>query len=268
MRLRLSDSDWSGALGDFRECMALFSSAFMLSWRDVSLRYRGSTLGPFWYTMSTFLQIKFLGYLFPALFNNHDVSYMQWLAFGLICWQFISPALGGAEGIFISARGIYTERRMPYSFFCFKYMVLQVIVFLHQVPVILYCIYAYDISISFAHVMFFFLGLTMVSTILFCVSFILGILCLRFYDIPQIVNLLLYISFMLTPIFWMPEMAAGRGEFIRYNPFYYLIDIMRSPLIGRDVAFSSWAAAVTMLLISALAAFVLFSRCRRRIAFY
>ena len=100
------------------------------------------------------------------------------------------------------------------------------------------------------------------------VSFILGILCLLFYDIPQIVNLLLYISFMLTPIFWMPEMAGARGSFLRYNPFYYLLDVMRSPLMAHYVDFSSWTVVAGTLCISALAAFVLLARCRKRIAFY
>ena len=268
MKFRISDSDWGGAAADLKEAALLFPSAFALSWRDIALRYRGSVLGPFWYTMSTFLQILFLSYLFPTLFNNNDAAYMQWLSIGLICWQFVSPALSGSEGIFTLARGIYTERRMPYSFFCMKYMILQILVFLHQIPVILYCVYAWDIPLDFAHAAFFVLGLAIVTAILFCVCFILGILCLRFYDIPQILNLLLYIAFMLTPIFWMPEMAASRGRFIKYNPLYYLLDVMRSPLMGRDVALFSRIVVAAIFFVSALAAFVLFARCRKRIAFY
>ncbi|MDR1376808.1 MAG: ABC transporter permease [Synergistaceae bacterium] len=268
MKLGMSGADWDGALEDLRGGMALFSSAFMLSWRDVSLRYRGSLLGPFWYTVSTLLQIQFLGYLYPVIFNVKDAEYMRWLSMGLICWQFISPALGGAESVFTSARGVYTERRMPYSFFCVKYMILQVLVFFHQLPVVLYCVYAFGISIRFAHVLSFLLGLAAVSLILFCLSFILGVLCLRFYDIPQIVNLLLYIAFMFTPIFWMPQMAASRAQVVEYNPFYYLLDVMRSPLMGRDVEFLSWVVVFAVLAAAALGTFVLFARCRRRLAFY
>jgi len=269
MKLRLSGADWSGAIADLKEGMALFPSAFTLSWRDVSLRYRGSVLGPFWYTMWSFLQIQFLGYLFPTLMGRDDVVYMQWLSLGIICWwNFISPTLSGAESVFASARGIYTERRIPYSFFCIKFMTLQVLVFLHQIPVFCYCIYAYDISIRFVHAVFFILGVMAVSLILFCLCFILGILCLRFYDIPQIVDLLLYIGFMLTPIFWMPAMATGRGRLVKYNPFYYLLDVIRTPLMGGDINFFSWKVILTMLFASVLVAFVLFARCRKRIAFY
>ena len=268
MKLRLSGSDWSGALTDLKEAMRLFPSAFMMSWRDVSLRYRGSVLGPFWHTMSTFLLIQFMGHIYPIILNRDDVVYRQWLSLGLICWQFINPALSGSENIFISARGIYTERKIPYSFFCIKFMILQVLVFLHQIPVVLYCIYVWDISLNFSHVIFFLLGLTAITIILFSYSFILGIMCLRFYDIPQIVHLVLRIAFLLTPVFWMPQMAVGRSRFIKYNPFYYLLDVMRSPLMGRDVEFSSWVVILGILFVSAATAFVLFARCRKRIAFY
>jgi ABC-type polysaccharide/polyol phosphate export permease len=203
-----------------------------------------------------------------VIFNVKDAAYMRWLSMGLICWQFISSALAGAEGIFTSARGVYTECRIPYSFFCIKYVILQILVFLHQLPVVLYCVYAFGISIRFAHVFSFLLGLAAVSLVLFCLSFILSVLCLRFYDIPQIVNLLLYIAFMFTPIFWMPQMAASRAQVIDYNPFYYLLDVMRSPLMGQDTAFSSWAVVSAALAAAALGAFGLFARCRRRLAFY
>ncbi|MDR1731746.1 MAG: ABC transporter permease [Synergistaceae bacterium] len=268
MIFRIDGADWKGALMDFRETLMLLPGAFLLAWRDVFLRYRGSLLGPFWYTVSTFLQIQFLGYLYPVIFSVRDAVYMRWLSMGLICWQFLSPALMGSEGVFTSARGIYTERRMPYSFFCVKYMILQVLVFLHQLPVVLYCIWRFDIVLRPCHLLSFFLGLVLVTMILFFLSFILGLLCLRFYDIPQLLSLLLYIAFMLTPVFWMPQMAASREALIRYNPFCYLLDVMRSPLMGADTEPASWAVALAALFLSALVAFILFARCRKRIAFY
>ncbi len=38
--------------------------------------------------------------------------------------------------------------------------------------------------------------------------------------------------FFITPVIWKMEMLPGRALLLDLNPFYYLVEIVRSPLMG------------------------------------
>ena len=43
--------------------------SWSLAWHDVTSRYRGSVLGPFWITLSMGLMVLGIGFLYASLFN-------------------------------------------------------------------------------------------------------------------------------------------------------------------------------------------------------
>src|SRR5690606_6277438 len=61
------------------------------------------------------------------------------------------------------------------------------------------------------------------------VSLILGILCTRFRDLPQMVSSVLQVLFYITPIMWMPALLPNRAgtHWLQYNPIYHLLEIFR-----------------------------------------
>src|SRR5262249_29901253 len=61
-----------------------------LGWHDIRQRYRRSTLGPFWLTISTAVMVATLGFVYAGLFGNSLADYLPHLAVGLIVWGFIS----------------------------------------------------------------------------------------------------------------------------------------------------------------------------------
>jgi lipopolysaccharide transport system permease protein len=62
-----------------------------------------------------------------------------------------------------------------------------------------------------------------------------GALCARFRDVPQIIGALLQIAFFITPVMWNATILEGHhnaGLLIQLNPFYYILEILRAPLLG------------------------------------
>ena len=57
---------------------------------DIRKRYRRSVLGPFWITISLGAFILGLGFIYSPLVGGGTASFLPFVAFGFIAWQFIS----------------------------------------------------------------------------------------------------------------------------------------------------------------------------------
>ena len=53
---------------------------------DIRQRYRRSSLGPFWITISTGVMIACIGIIFGSLFKSPMSDFLPFLAAGLIIW--------------------------------------------------------------------------------------------------------------------------------------------------------------------------------------
>ena len=97
---------------------------------------------------------------------------------------------------------------------------------------------------------------------------LLGLISVRFRDIPQLVTSVLQVGLFLTPILWKVEMLGTHQWLAWINPVFHFIELIRSPLMGTGAAPFSWAAVGLITLIGSLTTLVLFSRFRSRIAYW
>src|SRR6185369_15134491 len=100
------------------------------------------------------------------------------------------------------------------------------------------------------------------------VGVVLGLVCARFRDFPQMVNSLVGIAFFLTPIMWQPEMLGRNAWVVNLNPFYHAMQMIRGPLLGIAPHMVSWIAMGAITIIGYALMLVLFSRYRARIAYW
>ena len=64
-----------------------------LAWNDIAMRYRRSTLGPLWMTLSTGILVVSLGLLYSRIFQTDIATYLPYLALGFIVWGFLSTTI-------------------------------------------------------------------------------------------------------------------------------------------------------------------------------
>jgi ABC-type polysaccharide/polyol phosphate export permease len=97
---------------------------------------------------------------------------------------------------------------------------------------------------------------------------LLGLLCARFRDVPQLVANLVQVVFFVTPIMWSAEQLSDRVVFADINPFYHLIAIVRAPLLGQAPTATNWLVSLGVTVAGSALAFALFARYRWRIAYW
>jgi len=86
---------WQG-WRDYRELW------FTVGLFDIRKRYRRSVLGPFWITISLGAFIHGLGFIYSPLVGGGTASFLPFVTFGFIAWQFISQLVLDGCNVFIA----------------------------------------------------------------------------------------------------------------------------------------------------------------------
>src|SRR6185312_432098 len=108
------------ALTDIKDGLMNWHIWFLLSWQDIKLRYRRSTLGPLWITLSMAVTIYTMGLLYSHLFKMDLTTYYPFLATGMLTWSLISTLLNEGTSIFVESEHFIKQMKQPYITFILR----------------------------------------------------------------------------------------------------------------------------------------------------
>lgn len=258
---------YAEAIDDIVRGVLAWRAWLLLAWFEIKHSYRGSVLGPFWITITMGVFVFAVGMLYSQVFGASAGDYIPWLASGFVVWNMISGMINEGANVYVASSSFSTEMRLPYSFFSLKLAARHLITFLHNVVVIVAVVLIFGLPVGL-RTMLFLPGLVI---ILFCgiwVSIILGLVSVRFRDIPNIIQSLVQVSFFLTPIIWQPAQVEGRMFVVNWNPFYHFLELVRAPLLGSFPTATNYAVALVFCAGTAVVALILFKRYRNRIPYW
>lgn len=208
-----------------------------------------------------------VGLLYGQVLNVDLGFYIPYLAAGLLVWNLILALINEGSSVYIGSSGFSNEIRLPYIFYSLKLAARQLIMFMHNVIVIVIVAIIFDIPIGF-HTLAFIPGLIIILFCGICVSVVFGLISVRFRDVPSIVQALVQVAFFLTPIIWHPDLVEGREFIVDYNPFYHFIALVRAPLLGEMPTLVNYSVTVGLSATFAVLAVVLFRRYKNRIPYW
>ncbi|MDR2401415.1 MAG: ABC transporter permease [Deferribacteraceae bacterium] len=235
-------------------------------WIDIKLRYRRSTIGPFWITISIAVMVLSLGILYSQIFNQDIKVYLPFVGCGLILWFFISGLLNEGCTAFIGAEGQIKQIKQPLSLYVLRLLWRNIIVFLHNFLVIIIIVLYFKI---FHWQIFLFIPMfLLICALFYFITMILGIVCARYRDIPQIVLTLTQVLMFITPVFWQKEFIAKHTWVTTVNPAFHMLELLRNPILGKEFPFFSLYFVIAMLFILAALAIFLMARYGRRISYW
>jgi lipopolysaccharide transport system permease protein len=237
---------------------------------DIKLRYRGSILGPFWLTISTGIMIGAMSFLYAELFHADIHTYLPYLTVSLLFWNYLSMLVTDGCACFTQSDSLIKGTRMPFTVHALRSLIRNTIVLAHNLVVLIGVFLIMQISVSL-YTLWAIPGLLLWLIDAFAISLLFGAFCARFRDVPQIIASVLQIAFFITPIMWNANLLEGRQGFdllISYNPFYYLLEITRAPLLGMPLTADVVAKALIVSGVITAVSAVAFARARGRIAYW
>jgi len=258
------------AAQDIQEGFMLWRLSWALGMSDIRLRYRGSVLGPFWLTLSTAVMIGAMGFLYADLFHTDIHSYLPYLATSIILWNYLSTLVSEGCTCFSQSEPLIKGTRMPFTVYALRSVFRNTIILAHNVIVIVAVFVVMRVHVSLSALLAA-PGLLLWLIDGLAISLLLGAFCARFRDVPQIIASILQIAFFITPIMWNVNILEARPSerlLIALNPFFYILEVVRAPLLGTPLTFSIAAKAVIVTAGLVGVSIIAFARTRGRIAYW
>lgn len=256
-------------LNDVFEGMRSWHLCLFMAWEETKQKYRRSLLGPFWITLNSAVFTLAMGPLYGSLMNQSVANFFQYFAVGYVIWSFISTYLNDSCGIFIGAEGYIKQMKLPYTFYLIKALARNLILLAHNFLVVLAVLFFFPPE-NVLNVLYLPLGMLLMIGNLFWMSTILSIVCIRFRDIPQVLTNILQLLFFITPIMWYSNMIIGTkfSLFIAFNPIYYMLDIVRGPLLGQPPNIFALKVAGSLLVCGVFISGATFCKYRSKISYW
>ena len=255
------------ALRDLVQGIAAVRIWSMLGWQEVRQRYRRSMLGPFWLTLSTGALIAGMGPLYGRLLNQNINEYFPYLAVSLVVWQFLAALTTESCFSFIAAESYIKNVKLPLTIHVMRMVWRNLIIFAHNLVIVAIVFVVFTPAIGW-HLAEIPIAIALIVVNAIWVGLLLGALCARFRDIPQIVSSLVQIALFLTPVFWKMGMLGRNAWAAEINPYYHFLEILRQPVFGASASVHSWAAVLGITVVGSAVTLLFFARFRARIAYW
>lgn len=255
------------AARDLRASVGRLDLAWSLAWHDVSSRYRGSILGPFWITLSMGLMVMGIGVVFANLFGIALHDYLPLVALGIVFFGAISGMINEGCDTFVHASGMLSQTSLPMFTFVWRTIFRNVINLGHHLVIVVGVLIYYGFW-RVANVPVAVIGLLFLVLNAGWLSMLAGIASARFRDIPQIVGSVMQFAIYVTPVMWQASRLSRHHIILDVNPFYHMLEAVRAPLMGAPVAPHTYLFLAIMAAGGWGVTFSIFATIRRRIVHY
>ena len=256
------------AVNDVRDGIRSRDLWLALGMQDIRQRYRRSMLGPFWLTISMGVMIGAMGPLYGSLFGYSAASFIPHLALGLIFWGFIAGQISDFGEAFSNSTNYLRQMKLPLSMFVLRVMYRHAIILAHNILVfvVVWAVLPVHLNASLLVLPF---AAVLVLINLFWMGCITSIFCTRYRDMQPVIGNLVQVMFFVTPIIWKAEqLSPSRQHLIHLNPFFYLLELLREPLLGMMPPPAIWIRAAGMAVVGTAVALYMLGKLRHRVTYW
>lgn len=259
---------FSDAIEDISESFKHWNLWSALAWQDIKARYRRSTLGPLWLTISMAVTLGAMGPLYSLLFRFNSIDFIPHLALGLIFWGFISGSISEFGDAFFSSSHFLKQVKIPLTVFVLRVCFRHLVILGHNIVIYPVIMLLLGLSLSW-NIIWLIPGMIIVIMNIFWIGLLLAIFCTRYRDMLPVITSLMTLMFFITPIVWKVEqLPESRRYMADLNPFTAMLELLRQPMLGNIPATSYWLYTGIIGVSGILIAVLLLARCRHRVNYW
>jgi lipopolysaccharide transport system permease protein len=227
--------------------------------QDTKARFRRSFIGPLWILINLGLFVGGAGLVYSVILGQQLSEFLPFLVTGFVIWGFLLSTLTESGTAFVTAEGYIKQFPYPKQIYLLRALVnYDIILLIGFAAIILMQIIVKNFSLL--GWLMAIPGLVILDLAALAHITVSAYLGTRFRDWPHALTGLLQVVFFVTPILFPAKILSERHlDFIyRCNPLYYLIEIVRHPIVSSELApfdhyciaglytVAAWAAAMTV----------------------
>lgn len=255
-------------LADLAEGLGYWRLWTLLGWAEVRQRYRRSTLGPLWLTISMAIQMFVMGVLISFLFQSDFSRTLPYVCAGIIFWTFFLGVLNDGAVSFASSAGFMLQVKRPLSLYLFQAIWRNVIMLGHNFVIFVVIAAIYRVFPSPTGLVLWILGFGLDVVCLTSIALFGALVSVRYRDFPMILQSSFQVLFWLTPLMFFPEQFGRRQYLLNFNPFTHLLALVRDPLLGHEASALNWICVAGMALVGWSFTILLYGRYRPRVVYW
>lgn len=258
---------YSSTFKDLRDGIREASIPLYIARGDITARYRRSVLGPFWQSLATALGVVGLGLLWSQLLNMDKQTFIPTLTAGMIIWQMLSGILVESCGLFVRQASVIRNVVMPLSVHPLSIVIRYLVNFAHSLMVFVIVAIVMKIDVNWNTLMFIpSMGLVVINML--WLSFVFGVVGARYRDLEYGVASIMPMLFLVSPVMYSLKSLPFSSVILVYNPFTYLIEVLRAPMLGHVATLHTYIVLTIMAAIGWLLAFWVLHKAKLRLPFW
>ena len=203
---------------------------YILSWRDIKVRYRQTTLGMLWAIIRPLLTMIILTFVFgevAGMRNNSAVPYAIVVFAGLLPWQFFSNALAESSNSLVGNERLITKVYFPRMIIPASSVITSLIDFFISFIILLalFIYYRYTPPAEIFAMPLFWIMAFMAS---FGPGLYLTALNVKYRDFRYIIPFIIQFGLFISPVGFSSNVIPGKWQWLySLNPMVGVIDGFR-----------------------------------------
>lgn len=230
------------------------------------MKYRRSKLGVAWSVLTPLGLAVIVGSVYSILFGTSPRTLIPLIFASINPWVFMSGTADGATMAFPAAEGYIKQSTVAPQIFPLRAAMTNFVTLLYSV-ISFFGIYLFLEPDRFSPVMLLCIpGLAIMFLFTLGMANLTSVVNLYIRDYAPFQSLLFQGLFYATPIIFDAQVLADKGYAIVYqvNPFYYMLEVVRRPMIGSIPDVSCYLiSCLIAILFFAVGVFVQMRTCRK-----
>jgi ABC-2 type transport system permease protein len=205
-------------------------SLWLLTERDLRVRYSTSVLGYFWSLLDPLVMAGIYWFVFTQVFHRGvgNEPYIVFLLSALLPWMWFNGAVSDCTRAFLREAKLIRSTRIPRTVWVNRLVLSKGIEFLASIPVLVLFAVVYGAPLS-TGVIFFPLAILIQTVLTAGIGLIVAPLVVFFRDLERAVKLVLRFLFYASPIIYgTSDLPAELHFWAAFNPLSGIFSLYRA----------------------------------------
>jgi ABC-2 type transport system permease protein len=243
-------------------------SLWLLTKRDLRVRYSTSALGYVWSILDPLLMAGIYFFVFTVIFQRGKIGeepYIVFLLAALLPWMWFNGTISDCTRAFLREAKLIRSTTIPRTIWVNRIVLSKGIEFLLSLPVLAIFAIAFGAPLNF-NVAFFPLAVALQAVLTVGLGLIVAPLVVFFRDLERAVKLILRLLFYASPIIYSAtDVPAGLHTLMMFNPLNGIFGLYRSAFFAQELNWFAVAISAVLSVLLLLLGLWVFSRTERAV---